>query len=1030
MKKSKVVIVTILMLSIVIMIPYKNFSADLSWLVRYKKEDKIIDDLIKEAEAEQTKQNVAPQDDDNKVFDIIIFMGQSNIVGQGDASKAVKRINDNVGFEMEFNSAGEPYGLSKIEEPFGDKYGNSEMQPADWPKFTPAKGSMVTAFMNSYYLNTGVPVVGIPAGVSGSSIYEYWQDGQDGIKTAKAKYEKTYAWMKSKGYKVRHSYMVWYQGESDVGKYIDSDGDKIYTNGTITYENALKNIIKEMQNVGIERCFLISIGGYYVLEGYENEANREIYMNYENMIQHQKQICENNDWVTLVSTRAETLSKCADMMSDTEINGVLYRCGNHLNQEALDIVGSEAGKNVAKYADQARRQTLTEKQSNALISFGKNFAKEGTDAEKLVYGINNKAAAYNLQLVNYPYHTTESGTQLIWFGPKGEYYGWNGETNANEFKPNYYIGLDCSGFVAFLYHRVFGLPFNYKYNNMINPWTTKEFIENRKIKTFDGEVIEAFKIVYEQHAKEQKYTLNDLASLADLQPGDLLIGRGGASENDNTNHIVIYSGMGTSDDGKTTKHKMLHATYSSDHYFSEQNKNGKYYNMGECDLDKSEYKFRNVYVYRLNDNIIPEDFIYNDKPIDWNKFSDATEYSEYLKSNPYDDMEPIIEKIEGNPTEWTNQDVTITVSAKDDGRVITNDEGINWEGVGLADQAYSFDGGENWQESNQKTFSENSRIRIKVKDKAGNITGSEVNITKIDKIAPTILGIEGNPTEWTENEVTIKINAIDSEGVGLADKAYSFDGGKSWQESNQKTFKENTVINIKVKDKLENIQQTTVNITNIVKLEDIAIKTMPNKRVYYVQDELNTEGLKLTAIYDNGITEEIDSGYTCTPTKLLEVGNQVITVTYKNKQTTFEVKVVEKATYTITSDIYNIEGTIIKNIQPNTNREKFKENIKTTSNLKIYNNENEEVKNGELIKTGNILKLDDGKKYILVVIGDVNNDGKSDIKDIMIINKYRLNKIELLNELLIAGDVNNDEKCDIKDILIINKYRLGKISTL
>ena len=69
-------------------------------------------------------------------------------------------------------------------------------------------------------------------------------------------------------------------------------------------------------------------------------------------------------------------------------------------------------------------------------------------------------------------------------------------------------------------------------------------------------------------------------------------------------------------------------------------------------------------------------------------------------------------------------------------------------------------------------------------------------------------------------------------------------------------------------------------------------------------------------------------------------------------------------------------------------------------------------------------------EYIIIVRGDANCDGEANIEDMLLINKYRLNKIKLDDEYLQAGDVNNDDIVDIKDILQINKFRLGKIKKL
>ncbi len=114
------------------------------------------------------------------------------------------------------------------------------------------------------------------------------------------------------------------------------------------------------------------------------------------------------------------------------------------------------------------------------------------------------------------------------------------------------------------------------------------------------------------------------------------------------------------------------------------------------------------------------------------------------------------------------------------------------------------------------------------------------------------------------------------------------------------------------------------------------------------------------------------------------------------------------------------------------------DNIKVSSDEKIENvtvneltveEENElvnsiEAKNVNIDENGNVTSYDE------VLKGDTNGDGKVDFKDILAINKHRLNKAKLTGIYLEAGDVNGDGKVDFKDILQINKYRLGKISKL
>ncbi len=81
-----------------------------------------------------------------------------------------------------------------------------------------------------------------------------------------------------------------------------------------------------------------------------------------------------------------------------------------------------------------------------------------------------------------------------------------------------------------------------------------------------------------------------------------------------------------------------------------------------------------------------------------------------------------------------------------------------------------------------------------------------------------------------------------------------------------------------------------VTVSDIV-LNSISIKSKPTKTSYFVGDTLNTAGLILTASYSNGSTEEVTSGFTCTPTNLTTVGNQTITVKFETKTTTFTVLV-------------------------------------------------------------------------------------------------------------------------------------------
>jgi LPXTG-motif cell wall-anchored protein len=123
------------------------------------------------------------------------------------------------------------------------------------------------------------------------------------------------------------------------------------------------------------------------------------------------------------------------------------------------------------------------------------------------------------------------------------------------------------------------------------------------------------------------------------------------------------------------------------------------------------------------------------------------------------DITPPTFSVSGNPSDWTKENVTLTVDARD-------------TESGLASAAYSFDGGNSWQSANTKIYNENtSSIVVKVKDKAGNIeTYDTINITKIDKTAPNpaVIANKNNytATKWYNENQTITASFITTPGCG------------------------------------------------------------------------------------------------------------------------------------------------------------------------------------------------------------------------------------------------------------------------
>ncbi len=82
-------------------------------------------------------------------------------------------------------------------------------------------------------------------------------------------------------------------------------------------------------------------------------------------------------------------------------------------------------------------------------------------------------------------------------------------------------------------------------------------------------------------------------------------------------------------------------------------------------------------------------------------------------------------------------------------------------------------------------------------------------------------------------------------------------------------------------------------------LESLVIESKPNKTTYYVGEELNTAGLKVSACYSDQSTQDVTEKVTLSPTKFLTAGDKIkVTVRYAEKnvsvQTSFNVKVIEE----------------------------------------------------------------------------------------------------------------------------------------
>lgn len=185
-----------------------------------------------------------------------------------------------------------------------------------------------------------------------------------------------------------------------------------------------------------------------------------------------------------------------------------------------------------------------------------------------------------------------------------------------------------------------------------------------------------------------------------------------------------------------------------------------------------------------------------------------------------DTTAPTVQSVTGNPSSWTNNNVTLTVNGAVD----------NEGGSGLHAAPYSFSTSKDtysWQSSNFKTFSSNCTVYVYVRDALNNIRlVSTQIINKIDKATPTVTSVNKSTEDWTNEDVTIEVTGAKDSQSGLNSSAYSFsttNGSYSWQTDNSKKFSENQTVYVYVRDEVGNISlASTVEINNIDKTKPSA----------------------------------------------------------------------------------------------------------------------------------------------------------------------------------------------------------------
>lgn len=148
---------------------------------------------------------------------------------------------------------------------------------------------------------------------------------------------------------------------------------------------------------------------------------------------------------------------------------------------------------------------------------------------------------------------------------------------------------------------------------------------------------------------------------------------------------------------------------------------------------------------------------------------------------------------------------------------------------------------------------------------------------------------------------------------------------------------------------------------------------------------------------------------------------QIVATDKAGNTTTMSFQIIENK-----EDGYQIEESFIKNIDSNTKMTDFSQKLNLKQEYDVYRND-QELESDGIVATGDVLKTKAGDTYTLIVTGDINKDGEVNIKDIVKMRKYLLERNNLDETELLAADANLDRKSiTIKDLVRIRIIALTK----
>lgn len=392
---------------------------------------------------------------------------------------------------------------------------------------------------------------------------------------------------------------------------------------------------------------------------------------------------------------------------------------------------------------------------------------------------------------------------------------------------------------------------------------------------------------------------------------------------------------------------------------------------------------------------------------------------------------PQIEVV-GNPENWTNQNVKLEVYSNNELSALT----VNGTNILSTDE----------QVVSNIDIAENGEYKFVATDIYGNVSEKVIKVTKIDKTKAEISKVESS-------NKTITITATDvvneKEGSGIAEYAITdtTETPIKWSKSNEIKVTHDGIWYAWVMDKVGNITRSEEPVivdtkaptirfdytlltvepgipieTNITTDEETIISYSWDNENWEASQELLTT-VKVAKKY------EATGKYTLYAKAVDKSGNE------SKAQIEFNVTRPEEVLdpQIVFEDLKTVQIDGIRYVKVSGNMELI--DITNKMNKKALcglTPEYTKLTEDDRVKTGSEIMLNGDTKYVIVVKGDVNSDGKIDfVKDIIRANNYRLGIIKLDLPQILAADIDSNGKIEfVKDLISINNYRLGLIKSL